>query len=60
MGMTLYQADLSPYAARVRIQLRAKGIEDEVKLELPPGGMSTDEYKAYSEARQAQFCKNPR
>jgi len=45
MGMTLYQADLSPYAARVRIQLRAKGIEDEVKFELPPGGMSTDEYK---------------
>lgn len=46
MGMTLYQADLSPYAARVRIQLRVKGIEDEVQLELPPGGMSTDEYKA--------------
>ncbi len=45
MNMTLYQADLSPYAARVRIQLRAKGIEDEVNLELPPGGMSTDEYK---------------
>ena len=30
MDMTLYQADLSPYAARVRIQLRAKGIEDKV------------------------------
>ncbi|MGH0037994.1 MAG: glutathione S-transferase family protein [Myxococcota bacterium] len=45
MDMTLYQADLSPYAARVRIQLRAKGIEEKVKLELPPGGMSSDEYK---------------
>lgn len=45
MHMTLYQADLSPYAARVRIQLRAKGIEENVKYELPPGGVSTDEYK---------------
>jgi len=45
MEMTLYQADLSPYAARVRIQLSTKGIEEKVRLVLPPGGMSSDEYK---------------
>jgi hypothetical protein len=40
--MTLYQADLSPYAARVRIQLRAKGIEEKVRFTLPPGGMNPE------------------
>ncbi len=45
MDMTLYQADISPYAARIRIQIRAKGIEKTVNLVLPPGGTGSDEYK---------------
>lgn len=34
---TLYQANLSPFAARIRIQLRAKGI-DGFDFVLPPAG----------------------
>jgi glutathione S-transferase len=34
--MKLYSGDLSPYSARVRMQLYAKGLED-VALERPPG-----------------------
>lgn len=33
----LYQADLSPFSARIRIQLRAKGRED-FDFVLPPRG----------------------
>jgi len=42
--MRLYQSDLSPYAARCRIQLYAKGVDDIEKCE-PPGGLSSDEFK---------------
>lgn len=42
--MKLYQADLSPFAARVRIQLRAKGIS-EIEFAEPPGGLGSDEYR---------------
>jgi glutathione S-transferase len=43
--MKLYQANLSPFAARVRIQLRAKGLED-IELVEPPGGLGSNEYKS--------------
>ena len=41
--MKLYQADLSPFASRVRIQLYAKQLD--VPFADPPGGLSSDEYK---------------
>ncbi len=34
--MKLYSGDLSPYSAKVRMQIYAKGISD-IELELPPG-----------------------
>ena len=33
---TLYSGDLSPYSAKVRMQIYAKGITD-IQLERPPG-----------------------
>jgi glutathione S-transferase len=41
--MKLYNLDLSPFAARCRIQIHAKGLE--IPSEEPPGGLSSDEYK---------------
>lgn len=34
--MKLYTGDLSPYSAKVRMQIYAMGITDDVKFELPP------------------------
>lgn len=45
MSMTLYQSDLSPFAARVRIQARVKGIAD-LAIEKPPGGTGSATFKA--------------
>jgi len=42
--MKLYQANLSPFASRCRIQMYAKGIDD-IEVCDPPGGISSDEYK---------------
>jgi glutathione S-transferase len=42
--MKLYNANLSPFAARCRIQIYAKGLD--VTLADPPGGTGTDAYKA--------------
>jgi glutathione S-transferase len=39
----LYNADLSPFASRTRLQLYAKGLE--VEMADPPGGLSSDAYK---------------
>jgi glutathione S-transferase len=39
----LFNADLSPYAARVRIALYAKGLP--VEMVSPPGGLGSPEYK---------------
>jgi glutathione S-transferase len=45
--MKLYQADLSPFAARVRMQVYAKGLDGNgVELSTPPGGTGSDEYKS--------------
>jgi glutathione S-transferase len=44
MSMTLYQSDLSPFAARIRIQIRAKGITG-INLEKAPGGTGSEEFK---------------
>lgn len=41
--MKLYEATLSPFAARVRAQLYAKGLD--VECVLPPGGLASDAYK---------------
>lgn len=41
--MRLYNANLSPFASRCRIQIYAKGLD--VELVPPPGGPSSDEYK---------------
>jgi glutathione S-transferase len=43
---TLYNADLSPYAARVRLAIFWKGLEDQIAFEAPPGGLKSDAYKA--------------
>jgi len=43
--MKLFQANLSPYAARCRIQIYSKGITD-IEFCEPPGGLASDEYKA--------------
>jgi glutathione S-transferase len=45
MSITLYQSDLSPFAARVRIQARVKGLTDLV-IAKPPGGTGSAEFKA--------------
>jgi len=45
--MKLYQGDLSPFAARVRMQVYAKGLEGrEVELTSAPGGTGSAQYKA--------------
>jgi glutathione S-transferase len=43
MGMKLYDSQLSPFAARVRIAIYAKNLP--VELVAPPGGTGTPEYK---------------
>jgi glutathione S-transferase len=42
----LYSSDLSPYAARVRLAVYWKGLENRVVFEVPPGGLKSEEYKA--------------
>ena len=42
----LFNADLSPYAARVRLAVYWKGLENRVVFEAPPGGTKSEEYKA--------------
>ncbi|MBM4205838.1 MAG: glutathione S-transferase family protein [Gammaproteobacteria bacterium] len=44
MSTTLYQSDLSPFAGRVRIQIRAKGLTG-IAVEKAPGGTGSDEFK---------------
>lgn len=44
--MKLYNANLSPFAARCRIQIYAKGLP--VEMAAPPGGLHSDEYRALS------------
>ena len=44
MSMQLFQGDLSPFAARVRIQLRAKDIRD-VDLCAAPGGTGSEAFR---------------
>jgi glutathione S-transferase len=41
--MKLYEAALSPFAARVRAQLYAKGLD--IERVAPPGGLQSDAYK---------------
>ncbi|MFP4518863.1 MAG: glutathione S-transferase family protein [Oceanicaulis sp.] len=41
---TLYNADLSPYAARVRLAVYWKGLEEEIAFEAPPGGLKSKAY----------------
>lgn len=43
MGMKLYDSQLSPFAARVRIAIYAKNLP--VEFVAPPGGTGTPEYK---------------
>ncbi len=38
MAMTLYNNDLSPYTARVRMQIHAKGLENEIRIAPRPEG----------------------
>jgi len=45
--MKLYQGNLSPFAARVRMQVYAKSLEGrEIEILSPPGGTGSTEYKA--------------
>ena len=41
---TLYNADLSPYAARVRLAVYWKRLEDQIAFEAPPGGLKSEAY----------------
>lgn len=43
MSLKLYGAPLSPYVAKVMIQIAAKGLN--ILVEMPPGGVGSDEYK---------------
>lgn len=38
MAMTLYNNDLSPFTARVRMQIHAKGLENEIRITPRPEG----------------------
>lgn len=42
----LYSSDLSPYAARVRMAVYLKGLENRVVFDAPPGGLKSEEYRA--------------
>ena len=42
--MKLYSSPFSPYAARVRAQIRLKNLP--IAIEPPPGGLRTAEYRA--------------
>ena len=45
--MKLYQGNLSPFAARVRMQVYAKALDGkEIEILAPPGGTGSAEYKA--------------
>jgi glutathione S-transferase len=47
--MKLYQADLSPFASRVRMQVYAKGLDGgTIEIAAPPGGTGSVEYKRLS------------
>lgn len=48
--MKLYSGDLSPYSAKVRMQIYAKGISD-IAIELPPGFMTGEFHKTSPLAR---------
>ncbi|MDO8799027.1 glutathione S-transferase family protein [Phenylobacterium sp.] len=48
--MKLYSGDLSPYSAKVRMQIYAKGISD-IAIELPPGFMTGEFSKTSPLAR---------
>lgn len=48
--MKLYSGDLSPYSAKVRMQIYAKAISD-IAIELPPGFMTGDFHKVSPLAR---------
>jgi glutathione S-transferase len=41
----IYQVPISPFAARVRIQIYAKGIESQFEFAEPPGGVRSEEYR---------------
>jgi glutathione S-transferase len=45
-GMKLYNANLSPYASRVRIAIYAKNLP--IEIVAPPGGLGSAEYKKIS------------
>ncbi len=42
----LYSSELSPYAARVRLAVYWKGLENRVVFDAPPGGLKSEEYLA--------------
>lgn len=48
--MKLYSGDLSPYSAKVRMQIYAKGISD-IEITLPPGFMTGEFHKTSPLAR---------
>ena len=48
--MKLYSGDLSPYSAKVRMQIYAKGISD-IVIELPPGFLTGEFHKTSPLAR---------
>ncbi|MFD3262968.1 glutathione S-transferase family protein [Phenylobacterium ferrooxidans] len=48
--MKLYSGDLSPYSAKVRMQIYAKGISD-IAIELPPGFLTGEFHKTSPLAR---------
>lgn len=43
MGLQVYGAALSPYVAKIMIQIAAKGLD--IPVVAPPGGTGSDEYK---------------
>lgn len=43
MGLQVYGAPLSPYVAKIMIQIAAKGLD--IPVVAPPGGVGSDEYK---------------
>src|SRR3990167_1139153 len=48
--MKLYSGDLSPYSAKVRMQIYAKGISD-IEIEAPPGFLTGEFHKVSPLAR---------
>ena len=56
-SMKLYTGDLSPYSAKIRMQIYAMGIEKEVEFDLPIAQFFSGQLKEVSPIGRSLFLK---